>query len=194
MAAIDPSAEAELEDPEDKRPARATLKLVRVPDGMLDDDDSDDEDFDLEAEEDDEDSDEEEEANGGPSEKKSKAVVKAEDNDEDMEDEDEEEDEDDEDEAEALAQLAKIMKSAKGKAKALDGEEDADDEDDSDDEALEMDEVVICTLDPEKVCHPVLNSSLHAHIICRTINKLLTSWLVKVKKSFSRFLVPTLST
>ncbi|KAJ9605279.1 peptidylprolyl isomerase fpr3 [Cladophialophora chaetospira] len=146
MAAIDPSAEPELEDPEDKRPPRATLKLVRVPDEMFDDDDSDDEDFNLEDIEDDED-DDDEEVNGGPSEKKSK--IKAEDDDEDMEDEEDEEDDDEED-AEAMAQLARVMKSVKGKAKALDGEADADDEDDSDDESLEMDEVVICTLDPEK--------------------------------------------
>ncbi|EXJ53830.1 peptidylprolyl isomerase [Cladophialophora yegresii CBS 114405] len=149
MAAIDPSAEPELEDPDDKRPPRATLKLVRVPDDMLDDDDeSDDEDFDLDDDEDDDDEDEDEEVNGGPSEKKSK--TKTMDEDADMEDEDEDEDEDDD--AEAIAQLAKIMKLAKGKgkAKAVDGEDDADDEDDSDDESLEMDEVVICTLDPEK--------------------------------------------
>jgi FK506-binding nuclear protein len=144
MAAIDPSAEPELDDPEDKRPPRATLKLVRVPASMLDDfdDDSDDDDFDLEDDDEDEDdSDEEdEEVNGGPSEKKSKAKTE-EDDDEDMEDGDEDEDDDEEDDAEAIAQLAKIMKSIKGKGKAVDGEED-----------LEMDEVVICTLDPEKVC------------------------------------------
>jgi FK506-binding nuclear protein len=147
MAAIDPSAEPVI-DPEDKHPPRATLKMIRVPDDMLDDDedDSDDEDFDLEDLEDEDD--EDEEINGGPSEKKSKS--KTEDEDADMEDEDDEDDDDDDDDAEAIAQLAKIMKYAKGKGKAVDGEEDADDEDDSDDESLEMDEVVVCTLDPEK--------------------------------------------
>ena len=151
MAAIDPSAETELDDPEDKRPPRATLKLVRVPDGMLDDseDDSDDEDFDLEEDDESEDEEVTEEVNGGPSEKKPK--VKTEDGDEDVEDEDE--DDNGEDDAEARAELAKVMKGVKGKGKAVVGEQDADDEDDSDDEALEMDEVVICTLDPENVCY-----------------------------------------
>ncbi|OQV08133.1 hypothetical protein CLAIMM_12449 [Cladophialophora immunda] len=159
MAAIDPSAEPELEDPDDKRPPRATLKLIRVPDGMLDEDDDDEDDEDylaglIDDEEDDEDDDEDEddeEVNGGPSEKKSKASAADEDeDDEDMEDEDNDEDEDED--AAAIARLSKLMKSAKGKgkAKALDGEDDADDEEDEDDEALEMDEVVVCTLDPEK--------------------------------------------
>ncbi|KIW62887.1 hypothetical protein PV04_09779 [Phialophora macrospora] len=146
MAAIDPSEEP-VTDPEDKHPPRATLKMIRVPDDMLDDDedDSDDEDFDLEDLED-----EDDEVNGGPSEKKSRSRIEDEDEDEDMEDDDDE-DEDDDD-AEAIAHLAKIMQYAngKGKAKALDSEEDGDDEDDSDDESLEMDEVVVCTLDPEK--------------------------------------------
>ncbi|KIW99068.1 uncharacterized protein Z519_00731 [Cladophialophora bantiana CBS 173.52] len=157
MAAIDPSAEPELEDPDDKRPPRATLKLIRVPAGLLDEDDDfeDDEDYlpgldDDDDEEDDEDIDEE--VNGGPSEKKSKAKAAgdSEDDDEDMDDEDDEDD--DEDDAAAIARLSKLMKSAKGKgkAKALDGEDGDDEEEDEDDEALEMDEVVVCTLDPEK--------------------------------------------
>lgn len=161
MAAIDPSAEPEFEDADDKRPARATLKVVRVPDSMFDDSDDDsedDEDY-LDGLEDDEDeSSDDEEVNGGPSERKSKklALLEAlaneenEDEDEDM-DEDEDEDDDEADEK-AIAQLKKLMKDAKGKGKALDGEEDEDDEEeDSDDEAVELDEVVVCTLDPEKV-------------------------------------------
>ncbi|KIV81820.1 hypothetical protein PV11_03974 [Exophiala sideris] len=150
MAAIDPSAEPELEDAEDKRAPRATLKLVRVPDSMFDDEDdedSDEEDFLDGLVDDDEDDEDEDEAevNGGPSEKKSKDD---EDEDEDMED-DEDEDDEEEDE-EAIRQLRKIMKAVKGKGKAIDGEDDDDEEEDSDDEAVEMDEVVICTLDPEK--------------------------------------------
>ncbi len=191
MAAIDPSAEPELEDPDDKRPPRATLKLVRVPDAMFDDDDSDDEDFDLEDVEDDSDEDEAEEVNGGPSEKKSK--VKSGDDDEEMEDEDDEED-DAEDDAKAMAQLAKIIKSVKGKGKALDGEEDADDEDDEDDESLEMDEVVICTLDPEKVCCLPINFTRMLTSHARTTSKRSILWSVKVKKSSSRSLALTLST
>ena len=51
-----------------------------------------------------------------------------------------------EDDAEAAATLKKLMK---GKARASD-EDDDDEEIDSEDD-LEMDEVVVCTLDPEKV-------------------------------------------
>merc|ERR1711939_366769 len=50
----------------------------------------------------------------------------------------------------AIKELKKIMMAAKGKGKAVEGEDDEDDEEDSDDESLELDEVVICTLDPEK--------------------------------------------
>ncbi|KIX98301.1 uncharacterized protein Z520_05602 [Fonsecaea multimorphosa CBS 102226] len=167
MAAIDPSAEPELEDPDDKRPARATLKLIRVPDGMLDEDDDDDDDEDYLAaledddEEDDEDDEDEddEEVNGGPSEKKSKASAGDEDDDDDEDMEDEDDEDDDDEDAAAIARLTELMKSAKGKgkAKALEGEDDADDEEDEDDEALEMDEVVICTLDPEKNCQQPLD-------------------------------------
>jgi FK506-binding nuclear protein len=157
MAAIDPSAEPELEDADDKRAPRATLKLVRVPDSMFDDDDDseDDEDFLdglVDGDDDDEDDEGEEEVNGGPSEKKSKKQSAEEDDDDEDEDEDMEDDDDeddDEEDEEAIAQLRKIMKAVKGKGKALDGEDD-DEEEDSDDEAVEMDEVVICTLDPEK--------------------------------------------
>ncbi|KAG9774139.1 hypothetical protein KCU88_g5583, partial [Aureobasidium melanogenum] len=157
MAAIDPSAEPEYEDADDKRPARATLKVVRVPDHMFDDEDSEDDEDYLDGLEDDESSDEDE-ANGGPSERKSKkqalleALAADENDDEDMEDDDDEDEDDDEADAKAIAQLKKLMKDAKGKGKAIDGEEDddEDDEEDSDDEAVEMDEVVVCTLDPEK--------------------------------------------
>ncbi|KIW80311.1 hypothetical protein Z517_06926 [Fonsecaea pedrosoi CBS 271.37] len=166
MAAIDPSAEPELDDPDDKRPPRATLKLIRVPDSMLDDDDDDeddedylaglDDDEDEDSEEDDED---DEEVNGGPSEKKSKADGAGEDEDEDEDMEGSDDDEVTAEDLAAIAKLTKLMKSAKakGKAKALDGEDDADDEEDEDDEALEMDEVVVCTLDPEKNCQQTLD-------------------------------------
>ncbi|KIX03603.1 uncharacterized protein Z518_07156 [Rhinocladiella mackenziei CBS 650.93] len=154
MAAIDPTAEPEFEDADDKRSARATLKIVRVPDHMFDDsddEDEDDEDF-LAGLEDDEDEDSEE-INGGPSEKKSKSKASkeapaAEEEDDEETDEEDEEDDDEVDEK-AMAQLKKLMKDSKGKGKATEGEED-DEEEDSDDEAVEMDEVVVCTLDPEK--------------------------------------------
>lgn len=145
MAAIDPSEEPDLEAAEDKTKGRATLKLVRVPAEMLDDSEDDD---DFEDIDDDEESDEEE-GNGGPSDRKSKSkkLAKAEDED----DEDEDMDDDSADEAAAEALLAKIMKSEKkGKSKAVDGEVD-DESDDTSDEGTGIDEVVLCTLDSEKV-------------------------------------------
>ncbi|KAK5945972.1 peptidylprolyl isomerase fpr3 [Knufia obscura] len=145
MAAIDPSEEPDLEAAEDKTKGRATLKLVRVPAEMLDDSEDDD---DFEDIDDDEESDEEE-GNGGPSDRKSKSkkLAKAEDED----DEDEDMDDDSADEAAAEALLAKIMKSEKkGKSKAVDGEVD-DESDDTSDEGTGIDEVVLCTLDSEKI-------------------------------------------
>jgi FK506-binding nuclear protein len=151
MAAIDPSAEPEFEDGDEKKTPRATLKIIRVP-GQLFDDESDDSDYD--DMEDDEDEDEEssdgEEINGGPSDpSKSKKpnkldIVKAI---AEQESEDEDEDENSEEEAAAKAALMKIMK-GKGKATS-DEEEDSEDDEDS----LELEEIVVCTLDPEKVCH-----------------------------------------
>ena len=45
MAAIDPSAEPDHDDVDDKKPPRATLKIVRVPGDVFDDeDDSEDDD------------------------------------------------------------------------------------------------------------------------------------------------------
>lgn len=153
MAAIDPSAEPEFEDGDKKRVARSTLKLIRVP-GELFDDDSDDSDYsDIETDEDDvEESSGDEEVNGGPSDpSKAKKVnkldlVKA------IAEEDDDEDDDDEDDAEdeAAAKTA-LMKILKGKGKASESaEEDGDDDDDED--SLELEEVVVCTLDPDTVC------------------------------------------
>jgi FK506-binding nuclear protein len=205
MAAIDPSAEPEFEDADDKQKPRATLKVVRIPDDMFDSDDdeeSDDEDYaDLLG---DDESDDDEEANGGPSDRKAKKLALLEalaadeddDEDEDMEDDNEDGDDDDDDDeadAKAIAQLKKLMKSSKGKGKAIDGEE-SDDDESEEDESLEMDEVVICTLDPEKVGVPSLTEPVHTNSHPRTTNKPWTSLLAKVKKSFSKSPAPTLST
>ena len=164
MAAIDPTAEPELENSDDKQPPRSTLKVVRIPDHLFDsdDDDSDDDDFVDGLEDDDEDSEDDEddeEVNGGPSEKKSKkqalleALAKDEEEDEDMADDDDDEDDDDEADAKAIAMLEKLIKNSKGKGKgkAIEGEDISDDDEDSDDESIEMDEVVVCTLDPTQV-------------------------------------------
>ena len=53
MAAIDPTAEPEYDDVDDKKPPRSTLKIVRIPGHILDEDDSEDEDEDDEDDEDD---------------------------------------------------------------------------------------------------------------------------------------------
>jgi len=156
MAAIDPTEEPEILDGDDNKPARATLKIVRIPDHMMaeDSDESDDEDY-LDGIEDDEDDsdDSEGEVNGGPSDlKKSKKNIlldmikmEAEDDDEEMGEDDESEDSGEEAEAKAL--LKKLMK---GKDKAVDGE-DSDSDLDEDEDALELEEVVVCTLDPQSV-------------------------------------------
>ena len=155
MAAIDPTEEPLYdEDDTEKKAPRATLKLVRVPGDMFGDDEDDSEDDDEmdmlnglgEASDEDSDEDsEEEEVNGGPSEPKAiKAVA-----DEDAENDDEDMDDVSEDDAEAIAALKKIMK-GKGKAKAEESDDEEDDFED-DEDPLELEEIVICTLDPEKV-------------------------------------------
>ncbi|KAF2244859.1 hypothetical protein BU26DRAFT_522595 [Trematosphaeria pertusa] len=157
MAAIDPTAEAQVDDT--YKVARATLKLIRVPDDEDDDDDDYDPD-DVEAirarlreegvlgsssssdmSEDDDDSDEE--MNGGPSDpaksKKAKQEALKKKIQEEMEDE------------EMLGLTNGV--NGKGKAKALNGDissdEEEDDEDDDEDDD-EVSELVVCTLDPEK--------------------------------------------
>jgi FK506-binding nuclear protein len=157
MAAIDPTAEPDFEDGDKKKVARSTLKLIRVPNELFNDE-SDDSDYDdIESDEDeDEESSDEEEVNGGPSDP-SKArksnkldLVKAiAEQDSDFDSEDEEED-DAKEEATAKAALMKILK---GKGKVVgDADKDGDEDDDDDEDSLELEEVVICTLDPEKVC------------------------------------------
>ncbi|ERF69473.1 hypothetical protein EPUS_07288 [Endocarpon pusillum Z07020] len=147
MAAIDPTAEPEFAEGDEKKTPRATLKLIRVPAELFGDDDSEDSDYDeMEGDEVEESSSEEEEVNGGPSDP-SKAkkpnkldLVKAI---AEQGSDDEEEEDDSEEEAAAKSALMKIMK---GKGKATENGEEADDDEDS----LELEEVVICTLDPEK--------------------------------------------
>lgn len=140
MAAIDPDEVPEFEDGAENQRPRATLKLVRPPPG-LDLDESDEED------ESDEDSEDDDEVNGGPSDKerarqlKKAAAQKA--LEEAMAEDDDEEDGDDDDDFDLKAAISKLVK---GKGPATD-----DDEDDESDEGLDLDEMVICTLDPERV-------------------------------------------
>ncbi|PYH37444.1 kinase-like protein [Aspergillus neoniger CBS 115656] len=153
MAAIDPDEAPEYEDGFDsnKRP-RATLKLVRAPPGLdLEGEDDDDEDWE---DDEDEDSEDDEEVNGGPSDKEKARKLKlaaARKELEDAMDEDDDEDEDDEEgEFDLKAAISKLIK---GKAPANDDEES----DAESDEGLELDETVICTLDPEKNCQQPLD-------------------------------------
>ncbi|EZF16660.1 hypothetical protein H112_05656 [Trichophyton rubrum D6] len=148
MAAIDPDAVPEYEDEAQASKApRATLKIIRPPPGLDYDDDDEDEEDD-EGEEDDESDDE---TNGGPSDpaRKKKAMLEA--ALKDMDDGMEEDDDDDEEEGETDLAAA-ISKLVKGKGKAMDDEEDSDS-----DEDLELDEVVVCTLDPERNCQQTLD-------------------------------------
>ena len=156
MAAIDPTAAPDYDDVEDKKTPRATLKIVRVPSALLDEDSEDEDDEENLAngidDEDEESTDEEE--NGGPSDpEKAKrarkldlikviAEVK-----EDANSEDEDEDVSDEE-----AAGKKALRMLKGKGKASDEEDDEEasiDLDDVDD--LEAEEFVVCTLDPQQV-------------------------------------------
>lgn len=161
MAAIDPDAEPQFD--EDQKHARATLKLIRIPDDfdMEDDDDEDYEEGDIEAiaarlraagalpeaDSDLSDDDSEDEKNGGPSDpaksKKAKQAALTKKMQEELEADDMDID--------SLTNGAKGK--AKGKAKVTDDdlsdEDDEDDEDDDDED--EPEELVLCTLDPEKV-------------------------------------------
>ncbi|KAE8147329.1 hypothetical protein BDV25DRAFT_160622 [Aspergillus avenaceus] len=139
MAAIDPDEEPDFDGLDANKRPRATLKIIRAPPGM-DMDESDDEDYeDIDSDEDSDD----EELNGGPSDKekarklKELAALKEMEMDED--------DEDDEDEEFDLK--AAISKLVKGKGPATDDDEEDDDESD---EGLEVEEMVVCTLDTEK--------------------------------------------
>jgi FK506-binding nuclear protein len=153
MAAIDPTAEPEIEGDATSVVPRATLKIIRQPIDF-DDEDSEDEEEYLQSlingEDSDEDDDEDEdESNGGPSDPaKSKKALKN-------------------------AALQKLLanigpasddemdisgsingaKDKKGKAKATedDDEDDDDEEEDDSDDDMDIEEFVVCTLDPEKV-------------------------------------------
>ncbi|PGH13026.1 hypothetical protein AJ80_06510 [Polytolypa hystricis UAMH7299] len=142
MAALDPDAPPEFEDEAaSNKPPRATLKIVRAPPGFDFPDDSDDSDYDEEDEEDDDDM-SEDESNGGPSDpakiKKAKQAAAMKEIEEAMDEDD------DESEGDDIDLKAAISKLIKGKARATDDDESVSSE------GLEMEEIVVCTLDPEK--------------------------------------------
>lgn len=176
MAAIDPSAVPVL-DADNKTP-RATLKLIRERQdpgdfGSDDEDDEDDEDFDsiaaikarlagIISEEDDsdisEDDDSEEEKNGGPSDpvkaKKAKQAALTKKLQEELDAEEMEID---------STPNGVNGKSSKGKAKAIDDDLSSDDDEDDSDDGEEVEEFVICTLDPEKNYQQTLDITVGEH-------------------------------
>ncbi|KAF2147459.1 uncharacterized protein K452DRAFT_218111 [Aplosporella prunicola CBS 121167] len=164
MAAIDPNAEPKEDGAPKGVPARATLKLIREPiRSDEDEDESDDEDdYDSirrrlgDAVSDEESSDEDEdEKNGGPSDpsktKKGRAEAALKKIMESLGNEDDDMEVDD------------APKKNKGKGKASAEEEDDDDEEDedSDDEdGMEVEEFVICTLDPKNTYQQPLDITI----------------------------------
>lgn len=151
MAAIDPDEAPEFEDGDSSKPSRATLKIVRAP-YDLDIGESDDEDY--SDEEDDEEDSDDEEVNGGPSDKEKARKLKQAAAQKELEEAMQEDDEEDEDDS-GFDLKAAISKLIKGKGPATDED---DDEDDESEEGVDLDENVICTLAPEKVCTSFLRS------------------------------------
>ena len=149
MAAIDPSAEPEYADTTNgNTPLRATLKLIRIPIGPAGDSDSeDDSEEDVEANDyldkllNGEDSAEDDEESAADKLKLALAEINA--SDEDM------------DADSTNGNSANIVKLKKGKAKATGDDDEDEDSDEEDLDDLDLDEFVICTLDPTQVCTPI---------------------------------------
>jgi FK506-binding nuclear protein len=153
MAAIDPTAEPQIDDTLPDGPPRATLKIIRVPFDADSDDESDEDNDpdvdDIEARlglDDSEEDDSDDEANGGPGEKtkqaRTAALLEA------LKKEAAEEDSDMEDVDLTNGINGKVKK---GKAKASDEEDSEEDSESGDDEDLGVEEFVICTLDSNQV-------------------------------------------
>lgn len=180
MAAIDPSAAPEPDEDNADAPPRATLKILREPIGEQDDDEDSDEDDDIDSirrrlgeaySDDEEDDDSDNEMNGGPSDPAKSKQAKAEaaikkltealQADESMED----------------ADLPNGINGKLNKGKAAIGEESDEDSDDS--EGMDIEEFVLCTLDPLKVSCSHVRELLHYGLLLtderRTINSRLTS-------------------
>ena len=161
MAAIDPSVA-----PKDKKngnvPPRATLKIIFDPEGpdSEDDDDDDDEDLDdeqlgLMGEDEDESSSDDEDTNGGPSDpaKSKKARREAAANQIKKALEEIDPDSDEEMDVDSSPKTNGVVsKKKKGKAKALEEDEESESDDGDDEEpSLGVEELVLCTLDGDKV-------------------------------------------
>jgi FK506-binding nuclear protein len=168
MAAIDPDAEPQVD--ESHKVPRATLKLIRVPMDFDEDDEDDDEDYEEgdieaiaarlraagalpEADSDMSDSDESEnEKNGGPSDpaksKKAKQAALTKKLQQDLEADDMEIDD---------SMTNGVNGKSKGKAKVTEDDLSEEDSDEEDDEDEEIEELVLCTLDPERVRRSIEN-------------------------------------
>ncbi|CAK4025517.1 FK506-binding 4 [Lecanosticta acicola] len=150
MAAIDPSAEPEGDD---GAVPRATLKLIRRSLDDEDDEDEDEDDFDADymdallaegEEEDDDESDDDEDLKGGPSDPaKSKKARKEAALKQILAEEGMDLDEDEKPTVNGVKKSAKAL----GKMPVSD---DSDEEDEDDDDDMDVEEFVLCTLDPSK--------------------------------------------
>ncbi len=186
MAAIDPSAEAEYSGMANgDGPVRATLKLIRQPIGPDDEDsedDSEDDDYmdallngDASEEDDDESSSDDEEKNGGPSDPSKSRKARRQAAVEQLKKALAEDGSDDDIDMDGTNGLnGTLTKLDKGKAKATGGE-DEDDSDEGDSEDLEVEEFVICTLDPTQVCYSPRRSPTLTYTMTSITNSLLTS-------------------
>ena len=183
MAAIDPSAKAEHTGTANvAAPPRATLKMVYDPSGPSDDssDDSEEEENYLKellegresdglSDEDGEDeSSDDEDSNGGPSDpsksKKARKEAAAQELIKALAEQNEDNDSEDQMEVDGSPKMNGITKNAvasKGKGKAKVEASEQDEEDDDSEDAMDgMEEVVLCTLDPEKVSEEMVCSLL----------------------------------
>lgn len=161
MAAIDPSAAPKhIGTANGDAPPRATLKIIYEPVDPTEDSDDDSEEGYLqqllqasqEESEDEESSSDEEEKNGGPSDpSKSKKARKQAAVEQMMKALAEENSEDEKDVDSATKTNGALSKVKKGKGKAT--EEDDESSEDEDEEGMnDLEELVLCTLDPAKVC------------------------------------------
>lgn len=200
MAAIDPSAAPKHTGTANgDAPARATLKIIYEPVDPTEDSDDDSEQGYLqqllqasqEESEDEESSSDEEEKNGGPSDpsksKKARKQAAVEQMIKSLADESSEDEKTVDSATKTNGALSKVKK---GKGKAT--EEDDESSEDEDGESLnDLEELVLCTLDPAKVCAPLLSNdegpaSLYYH--ARITNSHLISPLVRISVHISRFL------
>lgn len=200
MAAIDPSAAPKRTGTANgDAPARATLKIIYEPVDPTEDSDDDSEKGYLqqllqasqEESEDEESSSDEDEKNGGPSDpSKSKKARKQAAVEQMMKSLADENSEDEKTVHSATKTNGELSKVKKGKGKAT--EEDDESSEDEDGESLndDLEELVLCTLDPTKVCAPFFQmmKAQHSFYHVRITNSHLISPLVRISVHISRFL------